>query len=328
MANPWGVARGNAVRERISNHRRFREYHRVRATANRWLILGCTAVLLASPSCRPHKRYDLLEAELRHRERELAETRSALEQARHLNEAYARQAPCSHPSGTTTSSPAATPLPVPLRQITLARGTGGIDEDGAPGDEALMVVVAPKDEDEAVVKVPGRVEVWLWEVTPSGQKEFLGSWSISPERLRPTWRQGWISSGYFLSLPWPRYPRYERLRVAVRFTTLDGKVFETDRDIRIKPVPTPVLPPLAGPSLPSPPLPKQQPLFPEPLPPGTPPSVEELPPPGSMSLRTTPPQQGYIRSSSAFCSPAPLSSFLLSPVIPLIWPLAAINFRG
>lgn len=296
------------MREEIHNGRTFGGCRHTGSQASyRWLILGCMAVLLVSAACRPHKRYDLLEAELRQRERELAETRSALEQARHLNEAYARQTPCTHPTGATTAAPSS----LPLRQITLARGTGGIDEDGAPGDEALMVVVAPKDEDDAVVKVPGRVEVWLWEVTPSGQKEFLGSWSISPERLRPTWRQGWISSGYFLSLPWPRYPRYERLRIAVRFTALDGRVFETDRDIRIKPVPTPVLPPPPGSPLP-PPLPSgQQPLFPEPLPPGIPPPVEELPPPSGMSFDYVPSPQGCIRSVPTFRFPVSFSSFSL-----------------
>jgi heme exporter protein D len=288
------------VREEISNCRTFGGYCYTGSQAfYRWLILVCTAALLVSAACRPHKRYDLLEAELRQRERELAETRSALEQARHLNEAYARQLPCPHPAGAVTGS-TAPPSSIPLRQVTLARGTGGIDEDGAPGDEALMVVVAPKDEDDAVVKVPGRVEVWLWEVAPSGQKEFLGSWAISPERLRPTWRQGWISSGYFLSLPWPRYPRYERLRIAVRFTALDGRVFETDRDIRIKPVPTPVLPPQPGSPLPPPPVSGQQPLFPEPLPPGTPPPVEELPPPGSMSFDRVPSPQGGVGTFPLF----------------------------
>ncbi len=303
------------MREEIHNCRTFGGCRHTGSQAPyRWLIFGCTAVFLVFAACRPHKRYDLLEAELRQRERELAETRSALEQARHLNEAYARQTPCTHPTGATTAAPSS----LPLRQISLARGTGGIDEDGAPGDEALMVVVAPKDEDDAVVKVPGRVEVWLWEVTPSGQKEFLGSWAISPERLRPTWRQGWISSGYFLNLPWPRYPRYERLRIAVRFTTLDGRVLETDRDIRIKPVPTPVLPPPPSSPMPTPLPSGQQPLFPEPLPPGTPPPVEELPPPSGMSHRTAPSRKGASGAFLPFVSPHRFLHFSSPLSLPLI----------
>ena len=274
---------GSTVSEVSDCRPMLRRGNRSRVAAIVWrLTLGCLTATVFSGACRPFKRYDLLEAELRHRERELAETRTALEQARHLNEAYARQTPCSRSPGAATASPATTSLPIPIKQITLARGTGGIDEDGAPGDEALMIVIAPKDEDDVAVKVPGRAEVWLWEIAPSGQKEFLGSWDISPERLRPTWRQGWISSGYFVSLPWPRYPRQERVRVAVRFVTLDGRVFETDRDIRIKVVPTPILPPPVGSPPSPPPSSGQQLLLPEHLPPGahTPPPVEELPPPG------------------------------------------------
>lgn len=232
-----------------------------------------------SMGCRPNKRYDLLEAELRTRERELAEARAALEQSRRLNEAYG-QSRCAQPPASGSNLPA-TSLYIPVKRITLARGTGGLDEDGRPGDEALMVVVAPQDEDDAAVKVPGRVDVWLWEVTESGQKRFLGSWAVSPEQLRPAWRQGFISSGYFLRLPWPRYPQQQTVRIAVRFTTLDGRVFEVDRDIRVQPIP---LPTGADPVAPTPyspgsPVPVQ-PLFPEPLPPGSSvPPVEELPPP-------------------------------------------------
>ncbi|MDW8243325.1 MAG: hypothetical protein RMJ88_08950 [Thermogemmata sp.] len=249
-----------------------------------YLVLVAGFVGCVVPACRPNKRYDLLEAELRTRERELAETRAALEQARQLNQAYARQTPCRPTAAHDAAVAASAPIDLPLKQITLARGTGGLDEDGLPGDEALMVVVAPQDDDQAVIKIPGRVDVWLWEIAPSGQKHYLGSWAVPPDRLRPTWRQGWISSGYFLTLPWPRPPHYDRVRIAVRFTTLDGRVFETDRDVRIRPLaPASALPAGPSPSV-SPPSPPRTPLLPDPLPPAAPlpgasPPVEELPPP-------------------------------------------------
>lgn len=240
------------------------------------LILGGLIALQGISGCRPNKRYDLLEAELRTRERELAETRAALEAARRLNEAYG-QTRCTVPPAHTA------PLSPLIQQITLARGTGGLDEDGLAGDEALMVVLAPQDDDGSVIKVPGRVEVWLWEITTSGQKHFLGSWALTHEQIRPTWRQGFISSGYFLRLPWPRYPQHNKVRIAVRFTTLDGRIFEADRDIHVQPLPVPSAPYAPAPTPPSSQsTPPAQPLLPEPLPPGSPP-VEELPPPASSS---------------------------------------------
>src|SRR5690242_17127166 len=100
-------------------------------------------VCLSAVGCKPNKRYDLIEAELRTRERELNETRAALEQARNLNRAYLQQQQAN------SGGPAAptTPAYIPVKDITLARGTGSVDDDGVPGGDGLMVVVVPRDED-------------------------------------------------------------------------------------------------------------------------------------------------------------------------------------
>ncbi len=76
-----------------------------------------------------------------------------LEQAKNLNRAYVQQS-------SNAAAPAfrrTRPAYIPVKEIVLARGTGGVDEDGVPGDEGLMVVVVPKDEDGAAVKVPAKV---------------------------------------------------------------------------------------------------------------------------------------------------------------------------
>jgi hypothetical protein len=246
----------------------------------------------ALTGCKSHNRYDLIEAELRTRERELAETRAALDQSRSLLRAYEysqRAVPGPHGSG---------PY-LPVKEIALGRGTGGVDEDGAPGDEALMVVIVPKDEDGSAIKAPGRALVAVWEVAPSGAKNLIGSWDVSAERLRHTWRGGLISTGYFVQLPWQTPPATDRLRVGVRFVTTDGRTYETDRDVYVRPPLAPrtnVLPyPQPTPGLESTPVPRvptipappgsspRQPLFPEMPPPGVPsmipPGAEELPPP-------------------------------------------------
>ncbi len=251
----------------------------------RWFVCTLfTAHCSLLAGCAPNKRYDLIEAELRTRERELTETRAALEQARNLNRAYVESQTGGGPRVPDPHAPAF----IPVKEIVLARGTGGVDEDGIPGDEGLMVVVVPRDEDGAAVKVPGQVQIAAWEITPAGTKNPIGSWTVTADKVRPTWRTGFISTGYFVAVPWQTYPSIERVRIAVRFTTLDGRSFETDRDIMVKvcssrPVGSVV------------PNPKREPLFPEPLPPGSgsspapgsslPPGVEELPPPSSVPER-------------------------------------------
>jgi hypothetical protein len=256
--------------------------------------------------CQPNKRYDAIEAELRTRNRELLETRAALEQSRTLNRAYEQQQQLTAPHGPPATLPTGG---VFVRDVQLARGTGGLDEDGAPGDEALMVVVVPRDDDGSAVKVPGRLQVSALEVTPQGLKNPIGNWDISPERLRPTWRSGVLSTGYFVTLPWQTFPTTERVRVLVRLSTIDGRAFEADRDVTVRPVyqavprgnphattpvvpspgphPDTVLPPPAD--LVPPVGPRREPLMPGSPPPGVPPTlppgVEELPPPQRTSER-------------------------------------------
>jgi hypothetical protein len=257
-------------------------YRRVVVLARLLVCILFTTSCMLSSGCKPNKRYDLLEAELRTRERELESTRVQLEQAKNLNRAYVQQS-----SNATPPAPN-TPTYIPVKEISLARGTGGVDDDGVPGDEGLIVVVVPKDEDGAAVKVPARLDIAAWEITSAGLKNPIGNWSVPAEKVRPTWRGGFISTGYFVAVPWQTYPSTERVRIAVRLTTLDGRAFETDKDISVKVCQTPrvgpqglpytpVMPGSIGPRPPGP----REPLFPDPLPPG----VEELPPPNPTTER-------------------------------------------
>lgn len=273
------------------NRRRGQHPGAERPTRPRVLVLAVlsSALWLLSSGCKPNKRYDLIEAELRTRNRELEETRAALEQARNLNRAYAQQSQLA--SGTTPPPPPSAPVYIPVKEIALARGTGGVDEDGVPGDEGLLVVVVPKDEDGSPVKVPAAVRIGAWEVTPAGLKNPIGDWTVPAEKVRPLWRSGFVSTGYFVAVPWQTYPSQERVRLAVRLTTLDGRAFEADKDITVKLVQTPRVGPAPGvvpgvtpvaPPMPAPAAPGgREPLFPDPLPRG----VEELPPPTRTSGR-------------------------------------------
>lgn len=276
---------------------------RRRVRGLRLCLLAALPLFPLTAGCKPNKRYDLVEAELRTRNRELLEARAALEQSRNLNRAFEQQ----QQLATSAAPPVTLPTGgVYVKEIHLARGTGGLDEDGAPGDEALMVVVVPRDDDGSAVKVPGRLQVSALEVTPQGLKTPIGSWDVSPEKLRPAWRSGVLSTGYFVTLPWQTFPATERVRVVVRLLTVDGRAFEADRDVTVHPVaqavprgnpyptspvphPDSVLPPPAGLVPRVGPSPGREPLLPgnppAGVPPTLPPGVEELPPPMRTSQR-------------------------------------------
>lgn len=247
-----------------------------RRLVRRWVGPLC---VLALAGCRglgkPDARADALEAELRTRERELIETRAERDRLKQLSDLYQRSAPT--PPGAWTGGPVfhpGTEAPtLPVRQIELGRGTGGVDDDGRPGDESFMAVVIPRDDDGTAVKVPAKLTVLAYEVTTQGIKTPIGKWEVGPDQLRRTWRSGLLSSGYFVPLQWDKAPCTDRVRIAVRFVTLDGQGYETDRDVTVRPLPGtgPTALPTGTTTIP----PQGVPLPPPDLPRG----AEELPPP-------------------------------------------------
>jgi hypothetical protein len=124
-----------------------------------------------------------------------------------------------------------------IKRIVLGRATGGVDNDGVPGDEALQVVVEPRDSEDHSIKAPGTLQIFTLEITPQGIKTPLCMWDISAEQLRLSWKQGLLSTGYSLTLPWKQLPAHEQVRVVVRFITPDQRVYEADKDIRVRLVP-------------------------------------------------------------------------------------------
>jgi hypothetical protein len=211
--------------------------------------------LLLPAACKSSRRYELIEAELRTRDRELAEARAELQQAKLLADAYQRniQRPPPCPAPGAAAAPA-----LPLRDVVLGSGTGGIDDDNLPGDEGLQVVVVPRDEDGSAVKVPARVGVRAFEITREGLKNPIGAWEVPPEQLRRAWRGGLFATGYYVPLQWDQPPATERVRIAVRLTTLDGRAYEADRDVTVRPlagVALPVPAPHPGPGQLTPPAP-------------------------------------------------------------------------
>ena len=193
----------------------------------------------ASKLTGKQEKPDLLESELRTREREILEARSELQHYRQLVDAYQRQgspyAPSCPPTGVTPHF-ANSPGPA-LRDVLLGNGTGGRDDDNIPGDEGLMVVIVPKDDDGTAVKASGHATVTALEISREGLKRPIGKWEVTADQLRRTWKSGLLGSGYFVPLRWDIPPCTDRVRVILRFVTPDGREYEADRDAKVTPLP-------------------------------------------------------------------------------------------
>jgi hypothetical protein len=244
-----------------------------------WLL---ALSLAGAAGCR--SRSDLVEAELRTKDRQLRETQGELMRAETMNEALENSLRDQRAAGLPVCRPGAGPLGL-VKDIQLGRGTGGIDEDKVPGDEGIMVVVVPRDIDGSAIKAPGTLRVTALEIMPEGTKVPLSTWDISANQLRQTWRSGLLSTGYHVTLPWQTLPRTEKLRIVAQFQPLEGGVFEAEKDVAIRLLleqqhrPSVVYPAApAGPGLPPPILPAQ-PEIPVGPPPRTVPATEPIGPP-------------------------------------------------
>lgn len=198
------------------------------------------SVLLAGFVGCANRQQELIESDLRKKEAEIDELRAKagakdaeiqsleieLEMLQRCRAKDAKQNPGGSPVGAVFL----------VEKITLGRLSGGVRENSQiEGDDALQILLEPRDADDSVVKAPGSVKIEVFEVNAQGLKSFLSAWELSPRELRPKWDSPLIgSSGYRITLPWKVYPTTEKLKVIVRFTTLDGQQFETEKDVTVK----------------------------------------------------------------------------------------------
>jgi hypothetical protein len=197
----------------------------------RWLLL------LGVLGCR---NTDVLEAQLRQQSRQLRELRSELLRQQAVNHAYE----LTRPAGPGKSEPSISPVnPFGIKDLTLARGTGGLDRDRLPGDEGLLVILVPRDHEEHPLKAVGSVSITALALSPEGVKVPVCSWELSAVQLRACWQVGLFSTGYQLELPWKQVPHYEKVRVIAQLRTPDERLFEAEKEVIVR------LPPKVAPSV-------------------------------------------------------------------------------
>ena len=113
--------------------------------------------------------------------------------------------------------------------------TGGLDRDDQPGDELLIAVIVPHDDDGETVKLPGTIQLRLLDPAMPEDGQRLGEWTFTPEESRRHWHKGMIASGHQFRLPWQQLPHSSNLMLHVTLTTTDGRQFHAGEIIHIEP---------------------------------------------------------------------------------------------
>jgi hypothetical protein len=238
----------------------------------------CLVTVGPLTGCRSCER---VESELRKRDFEVAELRGELDRLQGENRALYREleARQAGEGNSAKISPEAAAYRFGVQTVTLGRQTAGLDDDDCPGDEAIQVVVEPRDFDGHAIKAPGHAHIEAYEVSMEGLKTLISTWDVPPEHLRRTWKSGLLSTGYYLKLSWQNWPTTPKVRIVLRFTLPDQRTFEADKDVTIRPSRTEHRPVIVSPPPPVWPMEPLAPPAPEPVP---------LPPPRKLDGESGP----------------------------------------
>ncbi len=203
------------------------------------LALSSWAVLLWS-GCSSRGQMELLEAEIRQSQDSLyraeaksTELQSQLAMARRETDLIRSQV---------ASTGGQVPLPEQTGNLVRLAGvkintllSGGKDRDGQPGDDLLVALITPHDEQGDLVKIAGEVEIEAYDMTRSGDDKRVGRWTFDSEQSAKAWHSGFVGAGLQFELPWQQVPLNKELLVHARLRTADGRQFDTNSPLKVSP---------------------------------------------------------------------------------------------
>lgn len=191
---------------------------------------GCSSLT------KTRQEQDLVEAELRSQERHIQELKYEIEKKEGTIHSLDLEVEKLQQSAAGKKQPGEPPPPGVIKEITLGRLTGGYrNNPKSLYDDSLQFLVEPRDPDGHTIKMPGSMHIELFEITPAGLKVPLSSWDITHREVRRCWDQPLFGGpAYRILIPFKALPDSEKMRVVVRFTTLDGALFEAEKDFTIR----------------------------------------------------------------------------------------------
>lgn len=87
-------------------------------------------------------------------------------------------------------------------RIKILSRSGGIDLDGQPGDEGVVVYVQPIDAAGDAIKAAGAISIQVTDLTQLGSPKTLGTFEYSkPEVIKQSWYGGFLTNHYTFKCP-------------------------------------------------------------------------------------------------------------------------------
>jgi len=115
------------------------------------------------------------------------------------------------------------------------RLTGGLDRDGAAGDEGIMVMVEPRDEQGRLVDTPGAVSVVVMDPAQVGDASRVARWDFQAHEFDDHFKKSTFGQGLQYELEWPGKPPENRnLVLFVRYIAEDGTKLTSDAPLTVR----------------------------------------------------------------------------------------------
>jgi hypothetical protein len=113
--------------------------------------------------------------------------------------------------------------------------TAGTDFDRQPGDDGIVVVIEPRNRDDAFVPLAGPISVLVLDPAKTPEEgRIVARWDIDATEAQRMLVDSPTVRGIQLRLPWPaRPPQTSQLHLYVRYLTVDHRDLRADRELFI-----------------------------------------------------------------------------------------------
>ena len=112
--------------------------------------------------------------------------------------------------------------------------SGGLDNDGQAGDDLLVAMLVPYDEDGELLKLPGEVRLQVFDGPLAEEKRSLGTWEFTADECREHWHSGFAGSGFLFQMPWRQAPTEKELFLQFQLVTPDGRRYHNHQVVQIE----------------------------------------------------------------------------------------------
>ena len=122
-----------------------------------------------------------------------------------------------------------------VARVTIdSRETGGLDVDGNPGADGIVAALLPRSEDGRLLRAAAPVSVVVLDPALPDESARVARWDFSVDEVARAYSQSSPDQGVHLEMLWPDEPPVNnRLSLFVRYTTGDGRRYESENEIQV-----------------------------------------------------------------------------------------------